>query len=654
MLNNSKTASIIKRRYSKMQELCRPVFEQIEINRNLYKSVIEVDDTYEWDYSLTDPHVFPIIRNYLSRANPSHTRIRLDARKSEDYEKRQVNQDLVNWELGEIMLTSLFYRMYYSGFIGGIGYAKTGWKYEPAIKIKTPQGDMRVMREILNRADAKFVRMNDILVPNRNIPTIYEQPYYIELVQKRMGDILDENENEEYWDKAWIDKLRKGGVELHLLDYQMDMVKDDDTKDEFAFRSAVVSLICMHTLENDVLYIPLKGDDKVVNKVQENKHWHGHYDIIEFKPFPEDDEYYSMSVVDAVADLQIAATEILNQNLTNIRQINNEMFIAGSDAAQTPDWQFYRRPSGVIRVAGDVSQIQQMNTKDNTMSSLRMSQDVQNKIERASGISSLYSSGAPGQAINQTARGAQIIEQNIDANMRMIIDLFGEQVVKTMGEHFLELNAQYITEEQSFSVTGKRNVKDLVTIDPSRVSANFDVSVNAERMIKQTPASRQQSLQNTITTLSGIANQTGILMDLVPVVEALVDATPDLENVDDVVVTIDEKAKRDIAMLERGQEVEVKVRDPHMELLQVMKIHYEDNQAMYTPDIQAVFGKYYVDHIRFMQSQQEINMMSQPQLPAPMSADGLVAGMGNGEQAGLPENERGYDLGSLIPERSGI
>jgi hypothetical protein len=647
-----KLAGIVRKRYNKIKELSQEVFDKIEINRNLYHNIINVDDNYEWDYSLTDPHTFPLIRNYLSRTNPSQTKIRLDARNPKDYEKRQINQDFVNWELGEILLTSLFYRMYYSGFIAGKGYAKTGWKYEPAIEVKTAQGKQKKWRDLLNRADAKFVRFNDILIPNRNIPTIHEQPYYVELIQKRVGDMLEENEKEEYWDKKWIEKLRKSGVEKKLLDYQMDFAQEDDTEDEMAFKSAYVSLMCMHTKEGDLLYIPYQGDDTVVNKIQGNPYWHGHYPIIEFTPFPEDDEYYSMSVIDAIADLQIAASEILNQTLTNIRQINNEMWIAGTPAAQTPDWAFQKRPNGIIRVAGDVSQIQQVSTKDNTMSSLRMGQDLQTKIERSGGISSLYSSGAPGTSINQTARGAQIIDQNIDTNIRMIIDLFGEQVIKTMGEHFLELNAQYVTEEQTFFVTGKKGVVDQISIDPEIVTANFNVYVNAERMVKQTPASRQQQLQNLLTVISQQANMAQVQIDMTPIFEALLDSYPEMENVDDVVVSIDEKAKRDIAMLERGQEVEVKVRDPHMDLIQVVKIHYEDNSSMYNEDINAVFGKYFVDHTRYLQAQKEAAMMAQPQLPNPMSPEGLSQEMGNPETMGMPENSQSYNLGSLVPEKS--
>ena len=650
----------------------QPVMDKVEINRNLYKGLLNVDDFYEWDYSLVDPHVFPLVRNYLSRSNPTMTNIRLDPRKPSDYEKRDINQSFLNWEVGELMMTSLFYRMYFSAYLAGKGYAKEGWKHENAIKIQVKDEfgnvtEEKIMRDIVNRADAKFVRYNDILVPNRNIPMLKDQPYFIELMQQNVGEMIDENKRlieageKPYWNEKWLKELEKDTEKNKLLDYQIDMVKDEVTSDgkktmadTLALRSAVVPLIRMMTKDNEEYYIPLEKDtDIVCNNEHSNKFWHGHYDVIDFTPFPEDDEYCVMALVDVVGDLQVAATEILNQTLTNIRQINNDMWVAGTAAAQTPDWQFKRRPDGLIRVAGDATQVQNIRTQDNTMSALRTSEMVGTKIEKAGGISSLYSSGVPSQNINQTARGAQIIDNNIDTNMRMIIDLFGEQVIKTMGEHFLELNAQFVTEEQTFFITGKKKVRNFIKLDPSLVTANFDVSVNPEKLTKQTPASRQASLQNTITILQNIQTQSqgAVMVDITPVVEALIDATPDMENIDDVIVSIDEKGKRDMMMLERGQMPEMKVRDPHKDLIIYSNVWFQDHGEAYPPEIKDFFQKYLEGHMKYLQSAAQAQAMMQP---APMLPPGGGSDLGGGGGApgmgtteGLPNGER--QLRPLVP-----
>lgn len=652
---DKRLAEITVNRFKKARDLCQPRFDAVEVNRNLYKGSISLDDTYEWDYSLVDQQVFPLIRNYISRSNPSMTKVRLEARKPEDFEKRQINQDFVNWEINELSLTTLLTRAFFSNYVAGKAYFKTGWKYEPRVIVEE-NGYSFEMRPLINRGDLKFVRFNNILIPNRNIPSLEEQPYILELMQLRVGDMIKDNETYgyEYWDERFIKKLRKAGVTSKELDYEAEFVQDSDTKDEMAFRAATFPAVCMHTLEGDVIYVPIvDGSEEIINKNRENPYWHGHYPYIDMTAFPEDDEFFSMSVIDAVGDTQIASTEVLNQTLTNIRSINNNMWIAGVSAASTPDYVFKQRPSGIIRVPGDPNLVQPIRPIDSTNSMLRVSQDLSAKFERTGGISSLYSSGSASvRAVNQTARGAQIIDQNIETNVRMIVDLFGEQVLKKLGDHFLSLNAQYVTEEQTFAVTGKKGVRELVSISPDQITANFDVYTMPEQMIKQTPASRQASLQNLISVINTEAMRGGVMVDIAPLMEALIDSYPDMENVEDIVVSVDEKAGRDIAMLERGQMPEIKVRDQHQELIMAVTVHFEENQMNYPPEVQQLFQDYIEKHFAYVQAEQEIKAMAQPQMPQAQSPEALMQAVGAEETGMLPENlgtgePQIYNLGQI-------
>jgi hypothetical protein len=655
----SNIVSIARRRYKKAKELFLPIEEKIEINRNLYRGVVNTDESFEWDYALADQQVFPLIRNYISRTNLAHLEVKLEARKPEDKETRDINQYFINWELNEFHKTMQMIRMAFSSYVAGRGILKTGWLYAPKVKISVDGKKQFIMRDITNRADAKFVRYNDVIPANLNIPTLKDQPYIFEVMSKRVGEMLDENEAEEYWDKKFLKHLKKSGITGKTLDFQMEAVKDEDLTDDLSFRSAMVALVCMHTIDGDVIYFPLDDAEweKPVNLIQENRYWHGHYPYVDFPVFPEDDRYDSLSVVDAVADLQIAASDVLNQQLTNLRQINNSMWIKGSAAASTPDWQFSSRPNGVISVEGDISQIQQIRPQDNAGTSLRIAQDLTGKIEKVGGISSLYSSGVPGAKINQTARGAQIIDQNIETNMQLILDIIGEKVVKELAEHFMELNAQYVTEEQTFAITGKQNVSELITINPEQISANFEVYANTDKFAKQTPASKQVTLQNMITQLMNIGNQTQVEINFPPLLEALVAAHPDTQNLgEDIVVTVDEKFARDKSSIERGQLPIIKVRDPHMELLQLTSLTIKEEQ--YPPEVLEVWQKYAEKHMAFLQSAKEIRAMSNPQMPQNQSPSQLMGdplaagGVGGGEVPGvegMPEPNMGtYNLGNIV------
>lgn len=670
MANTSKKTNfpdIIRRRYKSSKEKMQTFFDRAELNKNLYRGDISVDDSYEWEYSLVDPHVFPIMRNYLSRSNPMMNSLTLESTRPDADFVREINQKLVNWEINEIASTSLFYRMMFSGFAAGRGYAKTGWKYHKALKIeeKDEGGNVtrtKVLRNILNRSDAQFVRYNNILVPDRNIPTLQDQPFIIELVSKTVGEMLSENETLEeageapYWKKDFLKKLKNADLSKKLLEYEVPRATDEDDLDDYTYKAMSVPMICMHTNDQENMYIPYEAGiyDGIVNEDMESQYWHGLYPFVDFTPFPEDDEYCSLSLIDVIGDLQIAATEVLNQTMTNIRQINNDMWIVGSAGAQTPDWQFKKRPDGVIRVMGDPNQVQQIRTQDNTRQAVGMAENLGVKIEKASGISSLYSSGAASESINQTARGAQIIDSNIDTNMKMILDLFGEQVLKSLGEQFLALNAQYITEDLTFAVTGRKGVADVVTIKPEEVTANFKVKVNSEKMQKQTPASRQASIQNTITVLQNFSNQSqgSFTVDIEPLADALLDATPELDDIEGIISSVDQKMMEDIQYLERGQVPPIKIKDPHEDLIVGVNVHFGDIDS-YPPEVQEAVSQYVDEHLKHIQARQEVAIMKQPQLPQPMGAEGLQGQMGfNPDQAATQGLQTGienptYNLGSI-------
>lgn len=666
---DKKLPGIIHEAYEKITTRDSEIFSDVEVFKNLYRSRMQVEEGYEYDYSLVDPHGFPVIRNYISRNNPSSAKIQLEARGPEDFKKRQINQEFINWELGEINITDLFVRMVFGGTIAGRSFAKTSWMYQKEQKIKVigdakEQERLYTMKSLTNRADVNYVRFQDIRIPNRNIPILTQQPYIIEVVSKRIGEMLDENKyleesgDDYYWDKDFLKKLKDVDYVNNNQKYTVEVPSFSDSPSEAVYRASYVELLCFHTIDGELHYVPMDKTlgEKSVNKTKENPYWHGHYPYIDFTPFPEDDEFYSSGVMEQIADLQIASSEMLNQTMTNVRAVNNNMWIAGTDAAQTPDWEFMSKPNGIIRVVGDVSQVQQVRTADNAFTGLRIMQELQNRIERTSGISSMYSSGASGSQINQTARGAQIINQNMETNIEMMVDLFGSQVLKPLGEHFLELNAQYVQEDQVFYVT-KKKARDAMTISPEFVSANFEVYVNSERMIKQTPSNRQASLQNLIMITNQNAKQAGVEVDMVPLFKAWYDAYPEMENIDDLVISVDDKAIRDIDDMEHGQEVAIKSRDMHKELYTLVSMHLQDHVEEYDDEIIALFVNYLEQHQKFIVQEQQLNAqlkaIQTPVMPDQMDENQLLEAMG---QETMPQNvpvtqvddDPTYNLGDIV------
>jgi len=638
-------AQIVQQRFTRLHGDQRDIFDDVETFHQMYNASMTEDDAYPWDYQLTDPVVFALMRNVLARLNPDQMKVRLEARTEKAKANRDTNQAVVNWELSEMQKTLIFYRFLFRGLLAGRGYLSTGWKYEPAVKVITGQGEntlTRVMREIVNRAEARNVRFQDMFIPNRNVPELDEQPYVIERVTMRFGDMLDDNEftGKEIWKKKYLDKIRKSNLFTTKVDYGVDLPDDDGklaefSKEDLFVRSQYLTLLKMQTKEGDLFYVPEKEQEWVLNVDEGNPYWHGHYNYITWTPFPEDDEFFSLGIVQPVADLQIAISSALNQFLTNIRKASNPMWIAGAAAAQTPDWQFVNRPDGVIRVAGDVNQIQQVVTKDTSKTTLEMRRELQTTFERATSMSSLYTSGVSGGSspqINKTATGAKVIDANIDTNLQMLVALFGAQALSRLGDHFLELNSQFITEEQEVRITGEGGVSQYIKVRPEEITANFDVIVNPDTVTKINPVVKQATLLN----IKAAADQEkSVKLDTKPIWKAIVAATPEMDNVGEIIVDIEEQAQKDIEQMLEGQSPKVEYDDDHKGLMTVVQKFLLENANNLDDATLLLFQQYLDEHRNYLTASNP-QLFAPPPQPEMLPTDEASLAASMGQQFGQP------------------
>ena len=641
----ARIAQIVHNRYNTLKGEQADLFDEVEVYHQMWRAAMTESESYPWDYQLVDPVVFTLLRSVMARLNPEHMKVNLEARNEQAQANRKVNQAVVNWELSEMNKTLLFYRFLFRGLLAGRAYLSTGWRFEPAVEVMAGEGGGRkvILRDIVNRADAKNVRFQDMFIPNRNIPDIDEQPYLIERVTMRYGDMLDDNETagREIWKKKYLEKIKKGNMFATKIDYGVDLPDDeqvaDMSKEEMFLRSQYVSLLKMQTKEGDVIWTPEDEDSWVINTEEGNPYWHGHYPYLSWTPFPEDDEFFSQGIVQPIADLQIAISSTLNQFLTNARKQGNPMWIAGSSAAQTPDWEFVNRPDGVVRVAGDVNQVRQVETRDISRTMLEMRRELQTTFERTTSMSSLYMSGVSGGSspqINKTATGARVIDANVDINLQMLVTLFGCQALSKLGEHFLELNAQFLDEEQEIKITGEGGNIEYIKVRPEEITANFDVKVNPDTITKINPVVKQATLMN----LKALADkENAVKVDKKPIWKALIDAFPELDNIGDIVVDVEEMANRHIEEIVRGGQPTISLDDDHKGLLTVVQKHLIENANAYDDETLARFMAY-VDELRNYLQAANPQLFAPPQQPQMMPTDEAALAQSLGARLAPPAN----------------
>lgn len=604
MTSDKTIASIIKSRWLRQSGDLQDVFDAVSTYYDMYRCVLNFDESYPWDYKLCEPAIFQLLRTMMSRLNPDNFRVQLEARNSKAFENRERNQQVLNWELQELKKTLLLYRAIFRALIAGRSYLSTGWLYEPAVKIMSdiPGRPETIMRDIMNRAIAKNLRFTDILPANRNIPDIEEQPYMLERQTIRFGDMLDENEfGKRKWKQDWLEKIAKKRMFTTKVEGGYDLPNENDIargigKEDQFLRNQYVGLIKMETKDGGVFYTFAEPNstDEILNADTANPYWHGHYCYLSFTPFPEDEEFYPMGIVQPLEDLEIALSSSLNQYLTNSRKTGNPMWIAGQAASQTPDWQFVNRPDGIVRVAGDANQIRRVDPSDtsNLMTNLR--QELATVFEKSSSISSLYSSGVSTTSqMNKTATGAKVIDSNIDLNMQMIVSLLGAQVLQGLGTHFLELNAQYITEEQEVKITGERGV-EFVKVKPEEITASFDVIANPDTITKTSPVVRQASLLNLKATVDA---EKDVLIDKKPIWKAILSSYPEINEInDDIILEPDDIAGEAIEQILRGGEPEIKYNYDHKAIRKIVQFYLMSNQDS-LDDEQVVAFTEYVDKL---------------------------------------------------------
>jgi hypothetical protein len=616
-----RVASLINSRFITLQQTHQQVFDDADAFYQMYRSAMEADDSYPWDYQLTDPQIFYLIRNIMSKLNPERMKIDLSPTSDKSIETRNKNMKILEWEFREINKTVLFYKSMWTGLIKGRCYLETGWKYQPALEMQTDTGN-KVFRDITNRADVTNVRFEDIYVPNPNEPDIEKQPFILQRVCMTYGEMLSDNEiaeekgEGEYWDKKLLEKIKKQKLFAKDLDYGDDFMEEDEKAEDFKkskcyIESQVVKMIKMMTNEKWYYVLEDFTITEILNKKTDNKYWHGHYPIISWTPFPEEGKYYSLGIVQPLADLCIASSSVLNQYLTNSRKAGNPMWIAGAEASQTPEWQFVHRPDGIIRVAGDVNQVRQMTTIDTGNTMLAMRAHLSQAFEKSASMSSLYTSGVGEGAggINKTAGGARIISANIDANVQLLLSLFASQLLTKIGEHFLELNAQFITEEQSIKITGQ-NAHGFITVAPEEISANFDVYVNPYTIEKVTPQVKQAALINLKMTID---KEQQVKIDKTPIWRSLFNSYPEIEGMDDIV--LDPKAQSDAAIeaLLKGVMPEINQSVDYKAVRQYVQLYMIDKQDMLS-DEQIMFFSEYIDKLtNWMKTQQQLFTAELPQ-----------------------------------------
>jgi hypothetical protein len=267
-------------------------------------------------------------------------------------------------------------------------------------------------------------------------------------------------------------------------------------------------------------------------------------------------------------------------------------------------------------------------------------QELNTAFEKTTSMSSLYTSGVSSDTqVNKTATGARVIDANIDLNMQLLVSLMGAQLLSRLGEHLLELNGQYITEEQEFKITGQDGGIDYVRVKPEELTANFDVVANPDTITKTNPLMKQASLLNLKATMD---NEKTVKLDSKPVWKAILSTYHEIDNVGDIIVDPEQQAQDAIDALLKGIVPKVTYNMDHKTIRQIIQVFLLSNQDSLTDQQVMDFTAYVDDLTKWIDSATQVVTLNQPEQP-PMPTDPNAL---SGEMIPLEEQAL---LESLVP-----
>ena len=218
------------------------------------------------------------------------------------------------------------------------------------------------------------------------------------------------------------------------------------------------------------------------------------------------------------------------------------------------------------------------------------------------------STGTP--QLNKTATGAKIIDSNIESSMQMLISLLGAQAISQLGVHLLELNAQYIKEEQQIRISDRKGA-NYVSVSPDQMTANFDVIANADTMTKDNPVVKQAQLLNLKSTIDA---EKDIRFDKKPIWKTILASFPEMDGVDDVIIDPTDQAKEAITDMLNGVEPPIEPDMDHKTIIKLIQVFMLSNPTLSDEQI-ILFTKYLDDHRKYLEAEKLLFTLENPLTP---------------------------------------
>lgn len=220
-------------------------------------------------------------------------------------------------------------------------------------------------------------------------------------------------------------------------------------------------------------------------------------------PMPH--QVVGLCLADLVSDLQDLRTEMMRQFLDNIALANQAELVVneGMSGEVEYDSLLARGVGSVHRVKGDAS-ITPLAVATSAGEALKGVTLTEQIVERRTGVSSRTQS-IQADVLQNTATGANIMEEAINQRLELIARVFAEMFFKPLGRYLLHLMHKYQDKQIQIRLKGK-----FMAFDPRRWSPDMDISV-AVGLGTGNRAKLMQNYQTILTIQQAFMSQLGAM-----------------------------------------------------------------------------------------------------------------------------------------------
>lgn len=212
-----------------------------------------------------------------------------------------------------------------------------------------------------------------------------------------------------------------------------------------------------------------------------NPFWHGQYPFTVASAMPDLFRIPGISDVELINDIQEMMWTLQNQRLDAVQLLNNPVVMFRDDFDDPDSFEFF---PGARNIVADPSQVNLWTPPILENRSIEHENMLKDDLQSIPGASPTMLGQLPeGSTTATQASLTSTLAQRRLANKKLQLSLAYARV----GEHWIALNQQFITEERLVPIIGKEGASDFVSISPMVIQGQYKIKVDQldESLIRQ-------------------------------------------------------------------------------------------------------------------------------------------------------------------------